>query len=195
MNKELKSNTCEVIWLEVNDENLSSSANNFPLGHASSMVLEGSPSANFLDNELNSTGSDLVQGGPWCIPHQGHETRGCNDYGWYKESKMSVNCRRTNSWTYWRHDSRVWQLFGSIRSEVMMTWKRSNWKAKSGWPKPRKVNNEVRIYQPDTKKKSVMFKSDKLLTQLVKIFHFPTLFLAGTPIIFYHKLEGDSICL
>lgn len=56
------SNTREIIRSKSNDENLSSSANNFPLGHASSKVLKGSLSANFLDNELKLIGSDRVEG-------------------------------------------------------------------------------------------------------------------------------------
>ncbi len=57
------SNTREITQSKANDVNLSSSAKNLPLGHASSKVLEGSLSASFPDNELKSTGSDRVKGG------------------------------------------------------------------------------------------------------------------------------------
>jgi len=59
----VKSNTHEVTRSKANYDNLLSSVNNLPLGHASSKVLEGSLSANFPDNELKSTGSDLIKGG------------------------------------------------------------------------------------------------------------------------------------
>ena len=58
------SNTCEITQSKANDVNLLLSVKNLPLGHASSKVLEGSLSVNFLDNELKSTGSDHVEGGP-----------------------------------------------------------------------------------------------------------------------------------
>ena len=62
--EELKSNIREITRSNANDVNLSSSAKNLPLGHASSKVLEGSLLVKFLDNELKSTESDLVEGGP-----------------------------------------------------------------------------------------------------------------------------------
>ena len=63
------SNTCEITQSKANDVSLFSSAKNLPLGHASLKVLEGSLSVNFPDNELKSTGSDRVKGGPQYIPH------------------------------------------------------------------------------------------------------------------------------
>lgn len=57
------SNTRETTRSKGNNVNLLSSAKNLPLGHESSKVLEGSLSANFLDNELKSIGSDCVEGG------------------------------------------------------------------------------------------------------------------------------------
>ncbi len=62
--EELKLNTREITRSKANDVNLSSSAKNLPLGHASSKVLEGSLSASFLNNELMSKGRDCVKGGP-----------------------------------------------------------------------------------------------------------------------------------
>ena len=58
------SNTREITRTKANDVNLSSSAKKFPLGHASSKVVEGCLLANFQDNELKLTGSDHVEGGP-----------------------------------------------------------------------------------------------------------------------------------
>jgi len=62
--EELNLNTHEITWSKSNDVNLSLSAKNLQLEHASSKVLEGSLSVNFQDNELKSTGNDLVKGGP-----------------------------------------------------------------------------------------------------------------------------------
>ena len=62
--EELKSNTREVTQSKANDVNLSLSAKNLQLGHASSKVLEGSLSINFPNNELKSMESDRVEGGP-----------------------------------------------------------------------------------------------------------------------------------
>ena len=62
--EELKSSICEITRSKANDVNLSSSAKNFALGHASSKVLEGSLSVNFPDNELKSMESNYVKGGP-----------------------------------------------------------------------------------------------------------------------------------
>ena len=57
------SNTREITQSKSNDVNLFSSAKNFPLGHVSSKVLEGSLSVNFPDNELKLIGSNHVEGG------------------------------------------------------------------------------------------------------------------------------------
>ena len=58
------SNTREITQSKANDVSLSLSAKNLPLGHASSKVLEGSLSVDLPDNELKSTGSNCVEGGP-----------------------------------------------------------------------------------------------------------------------------------
>lgn len=62
--EELKLNTHTITPSKDNDVNFSSSAENLPLGHESSKVLERSISVNFPDNELKSTGSNYVKGGP-----------------------------------------------------------------------------------------------------------------------------------
>ena len=62
--EELKSNIREITQSKANDVDLSSSAKKFPLGHASSKVLERNLSVKFPDNELKLTGNDHVKGGP-----------------------------------------------------------------------------------------------------------------------------------
>ena len=62
--EELKSNTREITQSKASNVNLSSSVKNLSLGHASSKLLEGSLLTKFLDNELKSTRSDDVKGGP-----------------------------------------------------------------------------------------------------------------------------------
>ena len=172
------SNTREITRSKANDMNLSLSAKNFPLGHASSKVLEGSLLASFLDNELKSIGSDCVEGAPWCITHHRHETKGCKWFQMVQRIRSKCNCRGTNSWKYRWHNSRVWQI--SDHDDVAEI----KWKEKMNGP-----TLEGQWWKEDTptwhKTSSVMFKSE-LLTQLIEFPNCPPPFLAGTPIIFYH---------
>ena len=133
--KELISNTREITRLKTNDVNLSSSAKNFPLWHK---VLEGSLSVSFLDNEQKSTGSDHVEGGPWCIPHHWHEKKGCKWFQMVQRIRSKCNCKGTNSWTYRRHNSRVWQLLDLL--DRWSWWRnRDQMEGKNEWPNPRRL--------------------------------------------------------
>ena len=64
VNSDLASNTRRIIRSNANDVKLAMDAKNLPLRHVGPRVPEGNLWISFLENELKSTGSDLVKGGP-----------------------------------------------------------------------------------------------------------------------------------
>ena len=69
-------------------------------------------------------------------------------------------------------------------------------RGQKGLPKPTEASeNEMRCPQPDTNADKFRVQERHTADDNNDGSIFPPPFLASTPIIFYNKLEGDSICL